>query len=634
MRLLADFLRRSSLLGVSLACLSLAGCGIGAVTTSGGATQLAITGNVHGGVQPVSGASIQLFAVGNAGNGSQATSLLQTPVYTDSHGAFTLTGDYTCPTSGSKEVYLAARGGNPGLSQGVNNQALILLSALGTCADLIVNPSRFISLNEVSTVAAVYALNPFISAVDHIGASATNIVGITNAFRNAQLLADPATGMAPQLPANLSTETGKLYALADAIVPCVNSDGTSACNALFTAATVNNTRPTDVLQALLNITRNPGANVTAVYNAIGSTPPYPSTLTAAPHDWTMSLAVTGGGLNDPTQLAVDAAGNVWVTNFGADPTTAGLVAFSPQGTPLPGTPFGAGIQTDAYALTLDKNGDPWVASYDNIQAGGQQSGSIAHFQGASSSAPGAYVGQYWDYSLSQPFSVASDPSGSGEILLANYHTGTVTFYDLNGNYLKNLGGGTPCGPTSVTSDTAGGAWVGDYCDHNVDHLLANGSVLTSTCCNTAQSVSLDRHGNIWVSNFGGISNSQVYTFSLISPSGAVLINEQPGAGLFTPGSGAVDAGGQFWVANYYAQLGATYSSISEIAGEDTTVPAGTALSPSIGFGLDAKMLLAYAIAPDPSGNLWVSVQNGNSLRMFFGLATPTATPATPTPQLP
>ena len=73
---------------------------------------------------------------------------------------------------------------------------------------------------------------------------------------------------------------------------------------------------------------------------------------------------------------------------------------------------------------------------------------------------------------------------------------------------------------------------------------------------------------------------------------------------------------------------------SEVAGNNATVPAGTALSPPMGFGLDAQMSLAYTIAPDASGNLWIAVRKGNNLRMFFGLATPTATPATPIPVAP
>ena len=624
-------LRRISLFSSFALTLALAGCGIGTVSTET-AGSLSITGSVHGGIQPITGASLQLFAVGTSGNGSQASSLLTNPIVTDSHGYFTITGDYHCPYANS-QIYLAARGGNPGFTSNVNNAALVLLSALGNCGNLQANPNRFIALNEVSTVAAVYALAPFMTAFDHVGASATNSQGITNAFLDAQLLVDPSTGMAATLPANLSIESGKLYALADVIVPCVNSDGGTACAPLFKAATPKNgTAPTDVLGALLAIVKHPGSNVGAVYKTITSTPPYSTTLTAVPNDWTMSLTVTGGGLVEPTQLAVDQLGNVWSTNFG-DPGPAGVVAFSPQGTPFPGSPFAAGLQTDAYGLTLDKNGDAWVTSRANMTVG-TSVGSVAKIQGANSSSPGAVVGQFRDSTISYPESIASDPSANGTVLIGNYYTGVVTVYDLNGRYLRTLGVVNGKFPVAVTSDNKGGAWVGNQGDNDIIHLFANGSIQDVYCCTGAQAVKLDRHENVWVSNFFAAGAAAKYSVSEVAANGSVLLGQKSGGGLNSPGAGAVDAGGQFWVANYYGLNGAKYGTFSEIAGNDTTVTAGSALTPTSGLGLDAKMSLPYSIVPDASGNLWVAVRNGDSLRMFFGMATPTATPATPIPQAP
>ena len=609
----------------------IAGCGAGSPTTRATGS-LAINGHVHGGMQPVVGATVQLYAAGSAGNGSQAMPLLASPVLTDSHSSFALTGSYTCP-SANTPVYLVARGGNPGFDGTVNNSALVLLTALGSCGSLAASPNQVLEVNEVTTVAAAYALAPFLTAFDHVGASATNTTGLANAFLNTQLLANSSTGLAPQLPSNLTTESGKLYALADALAPCVNSTGSgSPCGALFAAATPSGgTAPSDVLGALLNIVKNPGNQVGAVFSLVGSTPPWATSLTSAPHDWTMSLSVVGGGLAEPTALAIDAAGDVWVTNYGGR-GPAGLVAYTPQGTPFAGSPFGAGLQTDAYGLTLDKNGDVWVSSYDNQQSG-SSTGSVAKFQGAGSSTPGALLGHFADSTLSQPEAIAADPAGSGSILIGNFHNGTVTFYNLGGQFQKVLGGSAN-GPNAVASDGAGGAWVGDQGDHNVFHFRADGSAQAVACCNAVQTLKLDLHGNVWTTNFTGIGNPAVYTFSEVAPDGTVLLNEQSGGGLFAPGNGAIDAGGKFWVANYYGVAGAAYGSFTEIAGNDGAAPPGTPLSPSTGFGLDAAMSLAYALAPDPSGNLWVSIRNGDSLRMFFGIATPTATPAGPLPAAP
>lgn len=620
---------RASLMALAALPLALAGCGTGVLTheTSGWAI---LNGSVHGGIQPVTGASVQLYAVGTTGNGSAATPLFSSPAITDVQSNFTLTGTYSCP-SAATQVYLVAHGGNPGLPGNATNPALVLVAALGNCGDL--SSSSTVQLNEVTTTAAAYALAQFASGYDHIGSSATNTVGISNAFANAHLLANPSTGLAATLPANLSTEPAKLYALANALVPCVNSDGSEGCSPLFTAATVNGTAPTDVFGAVLNIVRHPALNVAAVFRAISATSPFPATLTAPPNDWTMSLKVTGGGVAEPTALALDHAGNVWVANYGSQ-QPAGLAAFSPQGTPLSGSPFGVGLQTESYGVAVDKNNDIWMTSKENVQSNG--TGSVAKFHGIGSSTPGALVAQYQNSSFNWPVSAAMDPNGSGTMLFANYVGGTVSIFNLDGTVHSVLGANLsgsqrPFFPVMAVSDGAGGAWVGDQGDSNVDHLLPDGSEVQALCCNSTQTVALDPQGNVWATNYIAVGND--YTFSEISPGGSVLFDKQAVPSLYAPGGAAVDAGGQFWALNYAAVAG-TYANFSEIAGNNAGVPAGTPLSSSTGFGRDAQMSVPYAIAPDSSGNLWVTARAQNAVYMFFGLATPTATPAGPTPQLP
>ena len=631
----ARLFRRLSLFGSLALSLSLTGCGVATLSTAGSEGTFTMSGRVHGGVQPIAGASIQLFATGTGGNGAPALNIMTNPVFTGSNSYFTLTGNYHCPTAAS-QVYLVARGGNPGLPGNVNNTASVLLAALGNCSALIGDPNRFISVNEVTTVAAAYALAQFASGYDHISSSTTNTVGVTNAFLDAALLADTSTGMAAQLPSTLSIESGKLYALADAIVPCVNSDGGSACAPLFTAATpTTGTAPTDVFGALLNIIKHPGTNVGAVFNLIGSTPPYPTTLTSTPNDWTLSMTVTSRGLIAPTALGLDAEGNVWVTNDGTDPShSSGLNGYTPQGTPLPGAPFGIGVQTDAEGLAIDKNGDVWVASLDNLYANGV--GSVAKFHGVSTGTPGTLIGQFQDASLFQPIQLAADPNNAGTILAVNFNGGTVTVFNLDGTVNKVLGANLPRNqrpvfPESVTSDGAGGAWVGDHGDSNIDHLLADGTIQRSVnCCADVISVALDTSSpnNVWGTNFN------VFSVTQVAPNASISIYEENGGGLYSPGRAVMDAGGNFWVLDYYGTTSQGTDGFTEIAASNPLFPPGTFLSPSTAFGRDANMSGAYSAAVDASGNLWMAVDYSNSLRVFFGIATPTAMPATPIPQAP
>ena len=79
----------------------------------------------------------------------------------------------------------------------------------------------------------------------------------------------------------------------------MNSSGGSACAPLFSASTPpGGLAPADTFTAALNIVKNPGNQVAAVFTAGSASPPYPTPLHQAPNDWTMSLSVSGGGLND------------------------------------------------------------------------------------------------------------------------------------------------------------------------------------------------------------------------------------------------------------------------------------------------------------------------------------------------
>src|ERR1700738_1552803 len=239
----------------------LSGCGAGLVAPASEhpAAGLIITGTVHGGQQPVKGATIMLYAVGTTGYGAAATPLLTTSVVSDSDGNFSLTGDYSCPTAGtafgpSTPVYLTARGGNPGLSAGTNNSAIFLMAGLGACNGL--TPTTQVNINEVSTVAMAWALSPFMSSGGVIGTSSGNALGITNAFATLTNLVDLGSGTSPgaTAPANAAIPADKIYTLADILATCVNSDGTTACSPLFTPPTPPPpTPPPNTAVAALNV---------------------------------------------------------------------------------------------------------------------------------------------------------------------------------------------------------------------------------------------------------------------------------------------------------------------------------------------------------------------------------------------
>src|SRR5277367_6585530 len=185
MRHSARFQKRLCGILVAALCFAMAGCGVN-VASNGSVAGGQLRGIVHGGQQPVSGATIQLYAAATTGYGASATPLLTSTVTSDSTGSFSITGDYTCPSSTS-QLYIVAKGGNPGLTPGTNNAALALMAALGPCSlhggQLTLDPNAFLTVNEVTTVASVYALAAFMGGdAVHLGTSNKNAMGLANSF--------------------------------------------------------------------------------------------------------------------------------------------------------------------------------------------------------------------------------------------------------------------------------------------------------------------------------------------------------------------------------------------------------------------------------------------------------------------
>ena len=265
----------------------IAGCGsefAPAARTS--ALPSAMAGSVHGGQQPVSGARVYLYAISTSGNSTASTSLLNLPgfVLTGLDGGFSITGDYTCPTG--SYVYLLALGGNPGLAPLTNNPDLALAAGLGPCASL--SSSSYFTINEVTTVAFTYALSGYASSETQVADSAATS-SLPMAFQNLFNLVDPVHGNAlATTPAGAIAPQAKLNTLANALAACVNSDGTGTpCANLLAAANVTTT-PADTFQAALTVAKNPGTNVTAIYNQSTANAPFQPGLTTAPSDWTIA----------------------------------------------------------------------------------------------------------------------------------------------------------------------------------------------------------------------------------------------------------------------------------------------------------------------------------------------------------
>ena len=344
---------------------ALTGCGVSMHSVQTPTQGAALKGKVYGGQNPVSQASIQLYAVKAGGYALPATPLITSgAVKSHPDGGFDISNTYTCPTADTL-VYLTATGGNAGYPTGNDN--LALMTALGRCGDLAAVP--FIEVNEITTVASVWALSPFMTGPLNVGTSPQNVQGITNAFEDVNVLVNIGTGTAPGpgLPAGATVSASEINTLADILAACINSGGGVAgdptpCGTLFAAANpggTSQTAPTDVVTAAVNMAQHPGLNVGALYGLIVPESPFIPTE-PQPKDFTLAVNFTGGAMNSPSALAADATGNIWITNAAANTVTE----LSPSGAVLSGTGFTASLNQPS-AIAFDLTGEAWITNKGN-----------------------------------------------------------------------------------------------------------------------------------------------------------------------------------------------------------------------------------------------------------------------------
>ena len=557
---------RAALAVVSFLPLVLTGCAVSGAAGNPSITSSHFAGSVHGGQQPVGGSKVYLYAASTTSYAGTATSLLGGSGYitADTNGNFNLTGTYTCPAGA--QVYALALGGNPGLAAGTNNPKLALMAGLGSCTTLLTTP--LISINEETTISTAYALAQFMTSETQAGTSATNVQGLTNAFATIPNLVNPTSGLPPPVtPAgNGTVPVPEINTLADALSACVNSDGTgTACATLMSAAAVTgaNGTPIDTVQAALNIAHYPLSNPAAIFGLVSPTSAFQPTLSAAPSDWTMSILYSGG-INQAQGLAVDATGNIWISNL----YNNNIMEFSPTGALLsPVTGYTAANLYHPQRVALDLAGNIWTPGqpqYDSTNTVILTPATLAKF------------------------------SPSGIALSGTGFTG--------GGYNSGLG---------VLIDGSGNAWAGgsgrliEFTSAGVP--LSPSTGYTGGGLSNTVSVALDPGGNIWTSSVlttgSGSTATHTGILSKFSSTGVALSPSSgyTGGGNFYPQFIAVDAFNDLWMNSFYgaATGNTTYGGVVEFTSS------GTALSPSTGYPVPSSSPTDWT-AVDGAGTMWSS----------------------------
>lgn len=603
--------------GAAAASLLLAGCAGMVSPSAGGQSVGAMSGSVHGGQQPVAGATVSLIAPGTTGYGIAGSVIASTT--TDVQGNFTLPRPYTCPTN-SNLVYLLATGGNAG---GGTNSAIAEAAIAGPCSSLTAN--NYFSISEVTTVAAAYALAPFATVAAgsaNIGTSATNLQGLTNAAGAANNLANVATGTAHvtgDFP-GIVPPTSELNTIADILSTCVNQGttlgGSTSCATLFANTTPGGgVAPTDTFQAAINLAKNPSLNNATLFGLVTPNGPFQPTLTSAPGDFTVALGYNGGAITPAggaIGVNIDAVGNAWITTSGN--AAHCLTEISPTGVYLSGstvsasTGFGCSSLTSAIGIAIDQSGFIDVAN--------NGANTIVKFN------PNGTVNSTFSAtSISGPNGITID--GAGDIWVANFNATLNKTTELLPAGVESTHSPVTTGLGNV--DVAAGplaVWETNYQNNFISRIdLTTFAVIDVNIGGTQGGVAIDHNNNAWIAVTG---NGNVFESNnagtLLNPFGGYVYVNGSVQNIAVDGLGNIFCGGYLNPTSMGALVEFNNS--------------GTNLGPANGFYGSGVIPNApqppEGIAIDGSGNVWIAGSTQGTLPAYVaqivGIAAPVVTP--------
>jgi hypothetical protein len=270
-----------------------------------------------------------------------------------------------------------------------------------------------------------------------------------------------------------------------------------------------------------------------------------------------------GGLKNPTGMALDSAGNLWVVGDESDTVT--MVTAAQRATGVP--PSDVEILSDtgihnAISLALAPNGTLWISSQTTLRgytsaqlaAGGAQSAAIVI--GIAGAADAQTVGMAFD--------------SVGNAWVADCEANELLWFTA----AQLAASGSPSPTYTVGADSA----------------------LTSLVCPSA--IAYDREGNLWVSNFYGASIAEFSPAQLESsgtPVPQTMLTLSPQS---LPWGMAFDHHGALWIGDYWHNVVDVFSP-EQLASGGAVAPADTIGGPG-NTTRGASFIVFDPGAPDPA----------------------------------
>lgn len=294
--------------------------------------------------------------------------------------------------------------------------------------------STTINVNELTTVAAVWPLAPFMSSYSAIGSGSADAAALANGFAQAAIFADTTTGRVPGLnvPSGTTVPVEQIDTLADALASCTNSNGGvagdgSACGMLFAAATPpGGAAPVNVIGAGTNLANNPTLDSSSIFGLVGGKSPFQPTLTSAPGSLAVQLGSPTGGLSISSSALVFPAAYL---NFPS------IESFTITNTSL--IPSGVG-------------------SFSIVGAGAADFSLIPNFSNPGANCPGAPgLAPGETCTMLIGFTPTSSGARNATVLVGSSAANSPQSITLSGTGLAHTGSSVTLSPSSLTFSLAG-----------------------------------------------------------------------------------------------------------------------------------------------------------------------------------
>src|SRR5271157_4225867 len=351
---------------------------------------------------------------------------------------------------------------------------------------------------------------------------------------------------------------------------------------------------------------------------------------------------TSASLNYPTGVALDSAGNLYITDAdherirkvsGGTITTVagnGTYGFSGDGGPATSASLGG-----PRGVAVDSAGNLYMAELFNDRIRKVSAGTISTFAGNGAFRYSGDGGPAASASLNYPTGVALDSAGnlyiadSSNNRIRGVAGGTITTIAGNGfeNFSGDGGLATSASlslPEGVAADSAGNLYIADSGNQRIRKVsggtittIAGNGILgfsgdggpaTSASLYWPQGVAVDSAGNLYIADTGNqrIRQESGGTITTVAGNGAYGFSGDGGpatsASLNNPAGVAVDSAGNLYIAD------TDNHRIRKVAGGTITTVAGNGASRYFGDGGPATSasLEPRGVSVDSAGNLYIA----------------------------